>query len=772
MRLEKWLNEIVKEELQRGLFVWYDPLASFVSIVEKVVPRGAKLLKFEGSYLALRFKLEDEDPEFDKKWVVYIPEEATNFLKDWEFIGDKEVLSLPEVLLRKGKLSLSRELIKAMERNSSMLVKNWSILIGKKEPTTELIIDSLLAIAFELPRWDEAEAVIKFIVNAEEIASELKEAEIYNFWMEKLSDFVEIERGREHEDAKEVRDKLLKTLLFGELVYKGAQSKDIFTMLPKPEKMQIVSEILKRWRNDARFRESYVAAVDEVGREINIKEHLQLKEALTSAETFPEIDDAILEELLSSTNPENYNEKVDSIEKIAETRVETFWAESPRVKYWKPILIASKLFKGCKEALKECEKLDRDEIIDRYVSGWWKFDSMVLELSTFDFERESPLITPAYVAYETYLDRVNRRLLETVKNVGWKQNQSSFWSYVARAEKPVAVFFTDALRFDLAKKLIEELGVSVEEVKVEWLYGVLPSITEVGMAALLPDAQLSLAFDNSLKVSIGNKSVTDKSERVAYLKERGISVMDFDSQNIPGADVLVIMMREIDRLGEIVDIAPQNLIEIVDKISNRILKLREFGFRSVVLGGDHGFLYHRKEPERVACKGEVVKWRFAINSSEGNFVAKADALGINGDLLLAFPAGTSIFAVQGENPEFVHGGLSLQEAIVPVVTLKLAKPKEKVKVSVEYSEPITSRIVLIKLKTSFERLDVEPRRVYVEVNKKKSDGITLAPGKAETIRLGWLSEFEEPPEEAEIKVVDYDTGEVISKRKAKVGLLM
>ena len=79
------------------MFVWYDPLASFVSIVEKVVPRGAKLLKFEGSYLALRFKLDDEDPEFDKKWVAYTPEKATNFLKDWEFIGGKEVLSLPEV---------------------------------------------------------------------------------------------------------------------------------------------------------------------------------------------------------------------------------------------------------------------------------------------------------------------------------------------------------------------------------------------------------------------------------------------------------------------------------------------------------------------------------------------------------------------------------------------------------------------------------------------------------------------------------------------------
>lgn len=75
--------------------------------------------------------------------------------------------------------------------------------------------------------------------------------------------------------------------------------------------------------------------------------------------------------------------------------------------------------------------------------------------------------------------------------------------------------------------------------------------------------------------------------------------MDFESMDVPRADVLVVMMREIDRVGEIVNIAPQNLIEIVDKLSSRILKLREAGFRSVVLGGDHGFLYLRKEPERV-----------------------------------------------------------------------------------------------------------------------------------------------------------------------------
>ena len=408
----------------------------------------------------------------------------------------------------------------------------------------------------------------------------------------------------------------------------------------------------------------------------------------------------------------------------------------------------------------------------RYVSGWWKLDKMALELATYDFEREAALITPAFYAYETYLDTVNRRLIETVKKEGWQQNLSSFWSTVAKMDKPVAVFFTDAFRFDLAETLIERLPVGLEEFEVECRYGVLPSITEVGMAALLPDAQLTLSFENAINVSIGDKSVTEKSDRVSYLEEKGISVIDFNSQDIPQADVLVVMMRAIDRLGEIVDIAPQNLIDIIEKLSRKILKLREAGFRSVVLGGDHGFLYLRKEPERMACTGELVKWRFAVNTSDGNFVAKIDTLGINGKLLLGFPAGTSIFAVQGEAPEFFHGGLSLQEAVVPVVTLKLEQPKKKIKVNVEYPEKIASRIVLIKLNATFGQWDVESRRVYVEVNNKRSEVVTLMPGKSETVRLNWLSGMEEPPAALKIEVVDPDTGEVVSKRNVTVRLLM
>ncbi|MGC9346408.1 MAG: hypothetical protein ACP5ER_06450, partial [Candidatus Bathyarchaeales archaeon] len=466
MTLEKWLKEWVKENLRKGLFVWYDPLASFEAVVDKVVAKDAKLLKFGGSYLALRFKLEDEDPEFKQEWVVYIPEEEMDFLKDWEFIGRKQVLSLPEILLAKG-VSLSRELMNALAHNSATLAKHWNRYIGKSEPSVELIQDALLATAFNLLKWDEGKAILKFTINPNEFAGQLQNAEVYQFWLEKLKALVEVG----DENPQKLRDKLLKALLFGELVYMGEQSKDIFTLLPKFEARYRCCEILKTWRSDARFKDAYLSAVEEVSSSINLKEHLQLNEALLEIETFPEIDDAILDELLSSINLENYEEKVATIQRIAEKRSKTFWSQNRIIKYWEPLLIAAQLFQGCNKAMKTCEHLDKDELTERYVEKWYQLDRRALELSSWELGREYPLVQPAQIAHTAYLDKVNRKLMETVKKEGWTQNHTSFWSYVARMEKPVAVFFTDAFRYDLAKLLLEKLEVGVEEAQVRWLYG-------------------------------------------------------------------------------------------------------------------------------------------------------------------------------------------------------------------------------------------------------------------------------------------------------------
>ncbi|OFV66962.1 MAG: alkaline phosphatase [Candidatus Syntrophoarchaeum butanivorans] len=759
--LIQWLKEIVKENLKSGLFVWYDPLSSFEDVVDKVIPKDAKLLKFEGSYLVLRFKLEDEDPEFEKKWVVYIPDEPGEFLKDWELMGSKEVLSLPDLLMAKG-AGMDRELKKALEVNSRVLVKNWRILIGRKEPDREQIINALLAIAFELTKWDEDEAVIKFLSQTEKFASRLGEMKLTASWLRKMEEIIDVGE----EDLQKIREKLVLSLLFGEIVYKGDQPAESFASLPKTREK--VTTILERWRNDERYKEYYIEAVREISEKVKIKDHIVFNESLLNLETFPEIDEVILQELLSSTTPENYEKKVEKIREIAKKRIGTFWERNGFIYYWKPIKIAAELFIGCKKAL---EYDGQSRMIEKYVNEWWILDKLALELTSYKIEGIENLVKPAITTYERYLDKINRKFADAVIKEGWVQNHTSFWEYVKGAEKPVAVLFVDALRFDLAKMIVENVR-GVENAEINWLYGVLPSITEVGMAALLPNSQIEIKKDNPLKVEISGESVSTKIERRSYLNRRGIEVIDFETASIPKKEILTVMVRDIDRLGEISDIAPNNLIDIADKISGFISRLRDAGFRTVIIGSDHGFLYLISQPNKVTCKGDFVARRFALGAKlEGCIIFKAAETGISGDLLLAFPVGTAVFAIQGETPHFVHGGLSLQEAVIPVVSLKLSVPKEKVGIKIESPrDKLTTIVAVVKLKPVFKRFDAEPRRVCVEINGKRSEYMTVTTEKVETVRLRWLEPDEKPPEEVELKVID-ESGEVIGRREFKVSLL-
>ena len=761
--LIKWLREMVKENLKNGLFVWYDPLSSFEDVVEKVVPKDAKLLKFEGSYLTLRFKLEDEDPEFEKKWVVYIPDEPGEFLRDWELMGTKEVLSLPELLMEKG-LNMDRRLIEAIKVNSRTLVRNWNTLIGRKEPDREQIINALLAIAFELNKWDEDEAVIKFLSQTGKFALRLEEMNLTTFWLRKIEEIIDVGE----EDLQKIKEKLIHSLLFGEVVYEGDQSAEGFASLPKTREK--IATILERWRNDERYKEYYIEAVKEISEKVKIENHIVFNESLLDVETFPEIDEIILRELLSSTTPENYDKRAEKIREIAEKRIGTFWERNGFVDYWKPVKIAAELFIGCKKAL-EYNGQSRDEMVEKYVNEWWILDKLALELTSYKIEGIENLVQPAITAYESYLDKINRKFADAVIKEGWVQNHTNFWEYVKKAEKPVAVLFVDALRFDLAKMIVENVT-GVENAEINWLYGVLPSITEVGMAALLPNSQIEIKKDNPLKVEINGESVSTKTERKLYLNKRGIEVIDFETTSIPEKEILVVMVRDIDRLGEISDIAPNNLIDTANKISGFISKLRNAGYRTVIIGSDHGFLYLISQPNKVSCKGDFVARRFALGaSSEGCIILKAVETGISGDLLFAFLVGTAVFANQGETPNFVHGGVSLKETIMSVISLKLLVPKEKVGIEIESPvEKITSFIAVVKLKPVFKKFDAEPRRIFVEIHGKRSNYVTVTTEKAETVRLKWLESDETPPEEVELKVID-ESGEIIARKKFKVSVL-
>ena len=93
-----------------------------------------------------------------------------------------------------------------------------------------------------------------------------------------------------------------------------------------------------------------------------------------------------------------------------------------------------------------------------------------------------------------------------------------------------AYVWVDALRFEMARQLCDVLKGDFE-IAIQPAIAAIPTITEIGMAALLPRADQAakvVAVGNGkVGLEIDGKVVKDRKDRVAFLKEHaGVSVFD------------------------------------------------------------------------------------------------------------------------------------------------------------------------------------------------------------------------------------------------------
>ena len=134
-------------------------------------------------------------------------------------------------------------------------------------------------------------------------------------------------------------------------------------------------------------------------------------------------------------------------------------------------------------------------------------------------------------------------------------------------------------------------------------------------------------------------------------------------------------------------------------------KLRKQGFEQVVIATDHGFFLNAQAEAGDVCQKPPGTW---INEHErsllgdgsedaGNFVMAAEKAGIPGDF--AQFGGPRSMAPYRKGMLYFHGGASLQEAVVPVITAKLsaeAQPAvEQARVILSYKNGATRVTTLL-----------------------------------------------------------------------------
>jgi hypothetical protein len=164
-----------------------------------------------------------------------------------------------------------------------------------------------------------------------------------------------------------------------------------------------------------------------------------------------------------------------------------------------------------------------------------------------------------------------------------------------------------------------------------------------------------------------------------------------------GNDVVYVFHNAIDKVGdspvteaktaEAVESAFIELMQIIRKIANA-------NATNILLTADHGFLFQQSEvaecddlPLPDAGEWLLKNRRFALGRGvkDGGPVKvfAASQLGLEGDWEAAFPLALGRFPLRGSGKRYVHGGLSLQEVVVPVVRIHKARNDDIERVEVD-----------------------------------------------------------------------------------------
>src|SRR5204863_5324366 len=152
------------------------------------------------------------------------------------------------------------------------------------------------------------------------------------------------------------------------------------------------------------------------------------------------------------------------------------------------------------------------------------------------------------------------------------------------------------------------------------------------------------------------------------------------SKKISGAQVVVVRSQEIDHAGEtgFTFQARQVMDTVIDNLARAIRKLAAAGIEHAVVSADHGHLFASDRDESMrtdAPGGETVELHRRCWVGRGGATppgcvrVAASALGYASDLEFVFPTGSGVFKAGGDLA-FHHGGTSLQELIIPVLTVR------------------------------------------------------------------------------------------------------
>ncbi|MEA5083613.1 MAG: BREX-1 system phosphatase PglZ type A [Lachnospiraceae bacterium] len=337
-----------------------------------------------------------------------------------------------------------------------------------------------------------------------------------------------------------------------------------------------------------------------------------------------------------------------------------------------------------------------DYMLDqRYRYFYYHYDK-ITNNEIYDTLRE--LVENIYT--NEYLNKLSvawsNAFVECKADSGLAKQQDFYNKYIKNTTARTVVIISDALRFEVGQTLMKRL---TEDEKctatIEPMQSVLPSYTRFGMSALLPHKELTMGED--YRVLVDGKVCDDLKSREQILQSYipNSRTAQFDDINTVkdakeltiGQDVVYIYHNQIDARGD----KPNSENEVfaaceeaVEEIHTMIKRLTSANNIHFIITADHGFIYKRDKlsesdkisglPQKNALVGRrYVVYDKAVDADGIGTVTLGNVLRNQDTRIVSFPIGSDIFKVPGGGLNFVHGGASLQEVLIPVIDVRTNK---------------------------------------------------------------------------------------------------
>lgn len=740
----KEITEMFRAQSSSGrkIIFWYDAPAIFKEDIKADDLDCCRVLVCERNEFSIKKIIEHDD--LDSNFLVYVPSEKPADTENWllDILMYSEEYYADTVALIMRRLNLTNtDLRRVVERyskffDSEVRISRLSIYVQISDQMTSDELKMAMLCVLTRASSRSIESVLTELV----FDSGTKYTDISKFGFEEYL-WDEISRYYNYEGDQKISI-LTRKFLFTALLEQKAD----FGELPSFYQQYTITNT---GRMDAKFfvdkiktEKRYPALQENIATDLKIEGILVSRDisCVQEADIFECIDAHVVR--MISESLKNGSLDYDTFERVISLRRNSIWYDRHKSEY--EFLSSTIAFFRLLEKPIPKQLLAAD-YVQKYADEYYRVDMEFRHVCASYRQIEEPveafewLMEQVDLTYQNkFLDVIGKEYSDAlVRQQEWRfpgipMTSDFYRTLQSKNYKKCIVIISDGFRYEMARELYELIRADTTlkgSEKLTYAISPLPSETRFGMASLLPHQ--SLSFQNG-DVYVDGLPTNSTAARNAILNAKRKSYAAIQYEDIAGMkrqelrdymsdkSMVYVYHNVIDNTGEhneskVFDVAATAIKEILDLIKKIFKGLLISNF---FITADHGFVYRRNVAEDSDKYSNVVSMhpveaskRYVISDDPSFWIpytleyplATADGI-----FKVVSPYSYDLFKTPGVGLQYIHGGASLQETVVPVIQigeLSSAKNRDAVSPVEVRLKSVTRKITNRSFSLDFEQTE-------------------------------------------------------------------